>query len=100
MEMVLLGDSLSAEEALRIGLVNEVVEPDQVMVRAEAMARQLAESSPIALQKAKEAMVRAQSTLIAHPVALRRFHPLLLLRRSCLIVLRRLPVSPTPRSTP
>ena len=61
MEMVLLGDSLSAEEALRIGLVNEVVEPDQVMVRAEAMARQLAESSPIALQKAKEAMVRAQS---------------------------------------
>jgi enoyl-CoA hydratase len=60
MEMILLGAPLSAEEAQRIGLVNEVVEPDQVMVRAEAMARQLVEFSPVALRKAKEAMTRTQ----------------------------------------
>lgn len=60
MEMILLGDPLSAEEALEIGLINEVVAPDEVMNRAEAMARQLAGYSPLALQKAKEAMLRSQ----------------------------------------
>jgi enoyl-CoA hydratase len=60
MEMILLGAPLSAEEALQIGLVNEVVEPGCVLERAEALAQQLLESSPIALRKAKEAMRRTQ----------------------------------------
>ena len=60
MEMVLLGKALSAEEAQRIGLVNEVVPPDRVLERAEELARTLASFSPVALRKAKEAVVRTQ----------------------------------------
>jgi enoyl-CoA hydratase len=57
-ELIFLGDFITAQEAWRIGLVNEVVEPDQVMQRAEEIARRIAEYSPAAVQKSKEAMYR------------------------------------------
>lgn len=60
MEMVLLGEPLTADEAQRIGLVNEVVAPEEVMPRARALAERLVGFSPVALRKAKEAMVRTQ----------------------------------------
>ena len=59
-ELILLGDLISAEEAWRIGLVNELVAPEQVMARAEEIARRIAGYSPAAVQKAKEAMLRTQ----------------------------------------
>lgn len=59
-ELILLGDLLSAEEAWRIGLVNELVAPEQVLPRAEEIARRIAGYSPAAVQKAKETMLRTQ----------------------------------------
>jgi enoyl-CoA hydratase len=59
-ELIFLGDLISAEEAWRIGLVNELVEPDQVLPRAEELARRIAGHSPQAVQKSKEAMYRTQ----------------------------------------
>ena len=41
-EVLLLGERITAQEALRIGLVNRVVPSDKVMVEAESMARKLA----------------------------------------------------------
>lgn len=38
----LTGDHMDAQEALRVGLVNEVVPHDELMARAEAMARRIA----------------------------------------------------------
>lgn len=61
-EMILLGDLISAEEAWRIGLVNELVEPGRVMQRAEEVALRIAGFSPLAVQKSKEAMYRSQSS--------------------------------------
>ncbi len=45
-----------ADEALRIGLVDEVVPADQLTDRAHALAATIASKSPVALQLIKEAV--------------------------------------------
>ena len=42
---------ISAGEALRIGLVDEVVPADQLMARAEALALEIAANAPIAVER-------------------------------------------------
>ena len=59
MEILLLGDRISAEEAHRIGLINEVVESDELMERAQHYATRLARNGPLAVQKVKEAVLRS-----------------------------------------
>ncbi len=58
MEILLLGDNISAEEAHRIGLVNEIVEPEELMPRALELAHRLAKNAPLALRAIKEAVIR------------------------------------------
>lgn len=65
MEILLLGERMPAEEAHRIGLVNEVVEPGEVMPRAEALARRLARNGPLSLRKIKEAVLRSSGLPLA-----------------------------------
>jgi enoyl-CoA hydratase len=50
MEMCLTGVPISAEEALRIGLVNRVVPAADLMAEARKLAEQFARSAPIALR--------------------------------------------------
>jgi len=57
-ELVLTGRNVDAEEALRIGLVNAVVEPDELLPRALETARLLASKSRIALAAAKALLNR------------------------------------------
>ena len=59
MELMLLGDPVSAQQALEMGLVNRVVSPDQVMATALDLARRVSLGAPVALEKTKEAMVRS-----------------------------------------
>jgi crotonobetainyl-CoA hydratase len=54
MEMYLLGQRMSAQDAAAYGLVNKVVPKDQLMETAMAWANQLAEVAPLALQSIKE----------------------------------------------
>ena len=54
MEMYLLGQRMSAQEAAAFGLVNKVVPKEQLMETAMAWANQLAEVAPLALQSVKE----------------------------------------------
>src|ERR1044072_1635615 len=56
MEMILSGEIISAEEALRIGMVNHVVPADQLEAKTTEIAKRIAEKSPIALRLAKEAV--------------------------------------------
>ena len=46
MEILLLGERMPAKEAHRIGLINEVVPADQLLTRAEELARRLALNGP------------------------------------------------------
>ncbi len=56
MKMILSGEMIGAEEALRIGLVDEVVAPDALRERTLALASSIAAKSPLTLRVAKEAM--------------------------------------------
>jgi enoyl-CoA hydratase len=57
-EMILTGEMISAEEALRIGLVNRVVEPAELLPAAEMIARKIVVNAPLAVKYAMEAVER------------------------------------------
>ena len=58
MEMALTGELLPAEDALRFGLVNTVVNPDQVLAEVEALAAKIASKSAKAIRYGKETFYR------------------------------------------
>jgi len=55
-ELVLGAEMISADEAMRIGLVNHVYEPAELMPAAEALAKKIAANAPLAVQYAMEAI--------------------------------------------
>lgn len=55
-ELVLTGDHISAEEALKIGLVNHVVPSSQLDETVENLTKKLGFRGPVALRMAKEAL--------------------------------------------
>jgi enoyl-CoA hydratase/carnithine racemase len=55
---MLTGDMFSAKEAFDMGLVSEVVPDGEVQSRAIAMARQIAEMGPLAVEQIKECVLR------------------------------------------
>jgi len=57
-ELCLTGEMISAEEAQRIGLVNHVYEPAELLPAAEAMARKIIEKAPLAVKYCMEAIER------------------------------------------
>jgi enoyl-CoA hydratase len=58
MELIITGRPVSAEEALRIGLANEVVPDGQALPRALELAREVAELPQGAIRTDKETMIR------------------------------------------
>lgn len=58
MEILLLGERMSADEALRIGLINEIVAADDLQARATEVAQRIAENGPLAVAACKEAVIR------------------------------------------
>ena len=56
-EIVLVGNRIDARTALEIGLVNRVVESDEVMAVAMELAQRMARNGPLAMRAAKEVMV-------------------------------------------
>jgi enoyl-CoA hydratase/carnithine racemase len=58
-ELILTARIFEADEALRIGLVHEVVAPDEVLKRARATAEQIAALPPKAVKMAKAALYRS-----------------------------------------
>lgn len=60
-EMILMGTPVSAEEAYRIGLVNAVVPLTQLLPTAEQWAAKICENGPLAVRRAKEAMIRGRN---------------------------------------
>jgi enoyl-CoA hydratase len=54
LEMTLTGDSIDAERAFALGLVNKVVPPDAVLDAAVALAERIAKNGPLALRATRE----------------------------------------------
>jgi enoyl-CoA hydratase len=59
MEMVLTGDFIDAQEALQMGLINKVVPVELYLSEAVKLAKKIAEKSPIAVQMAKESVLKS-----------------------------------------
>jgi len=55
-ELLLTGDTITAEEALKIGLVNKVVPKGEALTAAEEMARKIMANAPIAVEMCKDAV--------------------------------------------
>ena len=58
MELILTGDTIGAEEAWRIGLVNRVAEPAELMNAAREVAAKILGKAPLAIRYALEAVNR------------------------------------------
>jgi len=57
-ELCLTGEMITAEEAQRIGLVNRIYEPGELLAAAEAMAKKMIANAPIAVKYTMEAIER------------------------------------------
>ena len=60
MELLLTGRTIGAEEAQRWGVVNEIVEPDELLGRARELARLLASGPPLVFAAIKEVVREAE----------------------------------------
>jgi 2-(1,2-epoxy-1,2-dihydrophenyl)acetyl-CoA isomerase len=61
-ELIFMGDFISAQEALAIGLVNQIVPPDRVLEEAQLIAQKLRQRAPESLGLVKRLLLAATET--------------------------------------
>jgi enoyl-CoA hydratase len=71
-ELIYTGRLIDADSAARIGLVNEVVEPAELLPRARAVAAEIAARAPLAVAAAKRALRRGADLALDDGIALER----------------------------
>ena len=71
-ELIYTGRLVDAETAARIGLVNEVVEPAELLVRTRGVAAEIATRAPLAVAAAKRAIRRGADQTLDDGIALER----------------------------
>ena len=69
-ELIYTAKAITADEAFRIGLVNKVVEPEELMDAAMTMAKTIAKNAPVAVRLSKEAIGRGMQTDIDSAIAI------------------------------
>jgi len=62
LQLILTGETISAQEAYRIGLINEIVPAANLIERAEAILKQIAANAPIAVKFSLEAANKGLET--------------------------------------
>jgi enoyl-CoA hydratase/carnithine racemase len=62
MMMILTGKRISAQEALRTSLINQVVPQSELMSAARALAHEIVLCAPLAVQASKQVMLQSRST--------------------------------------
>jgi enoyl-CoA hydratase/carnithine racemase len=70
LQLILSGEIISAQEAYRIGLVNEVVPAAELITRAEAILQQIFANAPVAVKYSLEAVHKGLETSLAEGLAL------------------------------
>src|SRR6266516_3886024 len=61
-QLILSGEMIGAQEAYRIGLVNEVVPPSELITRAEGILKQIFANAPLAVKYSLEAVNKGLET--------------------------------------
>jgi len=69
-ELVFSGDMIDAEEAVRIGLADCVVAPEELMERCRSIGERIAKNGPLAVAEAKRVMHLGQSMTLEHSLVL------------------------------
>ncbi len=64
-EMLMTGRRMGAAEAVRWGLVNQVVPADQLLLVAHALARQMVQAAPLALAAVKQVLRATEGQTVA-----------------------------------
>lgn len=72
MEMVLTGKFISAEEAMQIGLINKIIPVESYLEEALKLASEIAQMPPIAVQLAKESVLKSFETSLEEGLAYER----------------------------
>lgn len=80
MELLLFGDRVDADEALRIGLANHVTDDDRLVDEATAWARRLADGPTFALATTKKLVTRELDMDLASGLELEAYSQALLMR--------------------
>jgi len=62
MEMILTADMIKADEALAIGLVNKVVEPEQLMDEVYSLCARIMKNAPLAVKYSTIAIKKGRET--------------------------------------
>jgi enoyl-CoA hydratase len=70
LEMMLAGKIMTAEEALRAGLVNRIAAPAQLVAETEKLAREISSLAPLAIRACLTAVTRGQDLPLAEGLAL------------------------------
>jgi enoyl-CoA hydratase len=70
LQLILSGEIISAQEAYRIGLVNEVVAAADLITRAEAILQQIFSNAPVAVKYSLEAVNKGMETSQAEGLSL------------------------------
>ena len=66
MEMILTGDSISAQDAYRCGLVSRLVSPDELIPTAEKIAKSICSNAPLAVRANKETILKGVELPFEH----------------------------------
>lgn len=66
MDLLVTGRMVKADEALRIGLVNQVVAPEQILEKGLDIARSIASKGPVAVRLTKQIVQRGQDLDLAN----------------------------------
>lgn len=76
-ELILTGDFIDAAEALKIGLVNKVVAPDNLMTESMTMAEKIASRSPLATSLSRTAIDHGMEASFDQIMELEKSHLLI-----------------------
>lgn len=73
MLLLLTGDMIDAQEALRMGLCSKVVEPQELMPTAMAIARRIASNAPLAVRAVKQLVTRGLDVPLVHALQMDKY---------------------------